>query len=285
MTLLALTLVLAAACCHATWNFLVKRINGGPELVWLFSIIAAVIYLPMAIWVWIGTTIHFGPREIVFCIGSAVLHLAYFLLLQQGYRKGDLSLVYPTARATGPLLSTAFAVIVLGEHLTWPIFLGGLAIVTGVVFLTGGFARKAEHMTRSLIFGVCVGGIIGIYTVWDAYAVRTLLIPALLLEYTSTLLRSTGLAPVALRRKDQVKAHWRDHRLAVFGIAVFNPLAYILVLIALSFTPVVYVAPAREVAVLITVMLGTLVLGEGDFKSRIGWAFLILAGMTLLSLA
>jgi drug/metabolite transporter (DMT)-like permease len=85
-----------------------------------------------------------------------------------------------------------------------------------------------------------------------------------------------------MTRRGDIKRHWSEHRLAVLGIAVFNPLAYILVLVALTFTPVVYVAPAREVSVLITVILGTLILGEGDFKSRMGWASLILLGMVLL---
>lgn len=285
MTFLALSLVLAAACCHATWNFLVKQVNGGPELVWLFSVIAAVIYFPVALWVYLTTQTDFGIEALAFCIASALLHLGYFLLLQQGYRKGDLSLVYPTARATGPLLSTGFAVALLGERLSWPVALGGLAIIVGVVFLTGGFRRNAAHMTRSLAFGLGAGFLIGSYTVFDAYGVQTLLIPPLLLDYTSSLLRSVALAPVAMRRKEQVRAQWRDHKIAVIAIAVFNPLAYILVLIALTFTPVVYVAPMREVSVLLTVMLGTIVLGEGDFRSRMGWALLILAGMTLLSIS
>lgn len=285
MTFLALSLVLAAACCHATWNFLVKQVNGGPELVWLFSVIAAVIYFPVALWIYLTTQTEFGIEALAFCVASALLHLGYFLLLQQGYRKGDLSLVYPTARATGPLLSTGFAVALLGERLSWPVALGGLAIIVGVVFLTGGFRRNAEHMTRSLLFGLGAGFLIGSYTVFDAYGVQTLLIPPLLLDYTSMLLRSVALAPVAMRRKEQVRSQWRDHRAAVIAIAIFNPLAYILVLIALTFTPVVYVAPMREVSVLLTVMLGTIVLGEGDFRSRMGWAVLILAGMTLLSVS
>ena len=99
---------------------------------------------------------------------------------------------------------------------------------------------------------------------------QTALIPPLLLEYSSTILRSTALAPIAMRRKAQVKHLWRDHRLAVIGIAIFNPLAYILVLVALTFTPVVYVAPAREVSVPLTVRLGTPVLGEGEFRSGFG---------------
>ena len=53
VSLSALALVLAAACCHATWNFLIKKINGGPELVWLFSAIAAVLYLPFALAIYV----------------------------------------------------------------------------------------------------------------------------------------------------------------------------------------------------------------------------------------
>ncbi|MEM8743273.1 MAG: DMT family transporter [Pseudomonadota bacterium] len=285
MTLFSLALVLTAAVCHATWNTLVKRVNGGPELVWLFSVIAALLYVPVAIWILLVDQPVLGPREIVFCIVSALLHLGYFLLLQQGYRQGDLSLVYPTARATGPLLSTAFAVVILGEHLTLPIFLGGLAIIVGVVFLTGGFKSKSRHVTSSLAFGLAAGTLIGTYTVWDAYTLRALLIPPLLLEYASILLRVIALAPFAALRKDEIRRQWSEHRAAVLGIAIFNPLAYILVLIALVFTPVVYVAPAREVSVLITVMIGTLLLKEGDFTKRMGWASLILAGMVLLALS
>lgn len=284
MTSLALFLVLTAAVCHATWNLLVKRINGGPELVWLFSALSVVLYLPVAIGVYIAEQPVLGATEIAFCIASALLHMAYFLLLQQGYRKGDLSLVYPTARATGPFLSTIFAVVILGEQLTLPIVVGGLAVVVGVVFLTGGFRKSSGNMKSSLLFGLGAGLLIGSYTAWDAYTVSILVVPPLLLDYTSSLARAALLAPYAMRRQDAVRRHWREHRWAVLGIAVFNPLAYILVLTALAFTPVVYVAPAREVSVLITVAMGSVLLGEGQLRQRMGWACLILAGMVLLSL-
>ncbi|MDA7947919.1 MAG: DMT family transporter [Hyphomicrobiaceae bacterium] len=285
MTLLSLTLVLAAAVCHATWNTLVKRINGGPELIWLFSLISAPVFFPFAIGSIILQKPNLGWLEIAFCIGSALIHMAYFLLLQRGYRQGDLSLVYPTARATGPFLSTVFAVVVLGEHMTPQIAVGGLAIVVGIVFLTGGFSSRGKHVTRSLLFGLAVGTLIGSYTVWDAYAVRTLLVPPLVLEYTTILMRLVFLSPYALKRRGLVLQHWHEHRLAVITIAVIGPLAYILVLVALVFTPVVYVAPVREVSVLITVVIGTLLLKEGDFTKRMGWASLILAGMVLLALS
>jgi len=284
MSLFALFLILIAACCHATWNFLVKRIDGGPELVWLFSTLTSLIFLPFVVIVyWVEQPVLSGT-EFAFLAGSAALHMAYFLLLQQGYKKGDLSLVYPTARATGPFLSVTFAVLFLGEYLTPQIVIGGLAIVVGVFFLTGGLKRSSSELTTSLLFGLATGVLIGSYTAWDAYTVTALAVPPLIIDYASAISRTIFLAPYAFTRKQLVKNHWHHHKIAVLCVAVFNSLAFILFLVALKFTPLVYAAPAREVSVLITVMLGTLLLGEGVFRQRIIWAILIMAGMALLAI-
>lgn len=285
MSSLGLSLVIAAAFCHATWNFFVKRINGGPELIWLFSTLSVLIYFPIALWIIIVERPAFGPWQVVFIVGSAGLHLGYFLLLQRGYRHGDLSLVYPTARATGPLLSTCFAVAFLGETITAQIILGALIIVIGVVCLTGGFKRGASNISASLMFGIGAGFLIGSYTAWDAYAVSVLLISPILLDYVSSLGRVVLLAPFANRNRGLIVRHWRQHRLGVIVIAVFNPLAYILVLYALTFTPVVYVAPTREVSVLLTVLAGSVLLGEGQLKQRLAWTLVIMCGTVLLATA
>lgn len=283
MSLSALLLVLAAACCHATWNYLIKRINGGPELVWLFSILAVPIYLPVVVGLWVYDPPDLGLVEYGLILGSALLHLGYFLLLQRGYRVGDLSLVYPTARATGPFLSTLFAVIVLQEALSPAIMIGGGAIIIGVFFLTGGIRKSVSGQTTSLLFGLSAGTLIGCYTVWDAYTVAAMAVPPLILDYASSLLRSTVLAPYAYKHRQRVRDHWRDHRVRLFIIAVTNPLAYILVLVALTFTPVIYVAPAREVSVLLTVIAGAVLLGERDIRKRLGWGALIVFGISMLA--
>lgn len=283
MSALGIVLILIAACCHATWNLFVKRVNGGPELLWLFSFISAVLYFPAAAYVVMTQRPVFGGVEVLFMVGSAVLHLGYFLLLQRGYQKGDLSLVYPTARATGPFLSVGFAVVFLGEHLTPQILAGGITIIVGVVFLSGGFRKGAKNMSLSITFGLGAGALIGSYTVWDAYAVSILLISPLLLDFSSTVGRCVLLAPYAMRRREIVASHWREQRLAVICIAVFNSLAYILVLYALTFTPVIYVAPIRELSVLIAVLLGALLLGESGLHRRMGWAALIFVGIVVLA--
>ncbi len=279
-------LVLAAAFSHATWNFLIKRIAAGPELIWLFSAVTVCLYLPLAVVIAILDGPPFAPSQIVAIVASAGLHLGYFLLLQRGYRAGDLSLIYPTARATGPVLTLAIAILILGETPGPRALLGAGAIIAGVVLLTGG--GKGEAGTRpltSLAFGLGAGTLIGGYTVWDAHAVSALAVPPLILDYASSVGRAIILAPVAARRADRVRALWRDHRVSVVLIAIFNPLAYILVLVALTFTPVTLVAPLREASVLITVILGSVVLGEGHLARRLGWGTVVLFGVVLIAIS
>ncbi|MCP1199638.1 DMT family transporter [Notoacmeibacter sp. MSK16QG-6] len=282
MTALGLFLVLSAAICHATWNFLVKRIGGGTELLWLFSLVATGIYLPVAVIVlWIEQPVL--DSAMAFAIsGSALIHLAYFIVLQAGYRAGDLSVVYPIARSTGPFLSTCFAVLFLGETVTVQLAIGAAIIIGGVLCLTGGFRGGTHHVLTSASFGVGVGCLIASYTVWDAYAVSTILVPPLLLDYASSVLRVLILSPLAYRRRETIRSLWHQHRGRVVGIAVFSPLAYILVLYALRFTPVVYVAPGREISVVLAVVAGGWLLGEGDLPRRLVWSLVILVGMGLL---
>lgn len=283
MTLTAFLLVLAAAFCHATWNFFVKRLNGGAELAWLLSIVASVIYMPVTLYVIIVDRPDFGWLEFGFVVGSAAIHLGYFLLLQAGYRNGDLSLVYPTARATGPLLSVTLAVVFLGESISLQLALGAAIIIIGVVSLTGGFSKRPDNFRTSLLFGIGSGTFIGCYTVWDAHAVSTIMIPPLILEITGMVCRAIMLTPVGIRRFETVKMFWKEQRVGILVIAVVSPLAYLLVLYAMTFTPVVYVAPLRESSVLLTVLMGSILLWEGDLKRRIGWSLVILAGVSLLA--
>ena len=284
MSLFGFMLVLAAAFCHATWNFFVKRINAGPELVWTFSAVTVVIYSPLAVYFFLQMPV-FNALNSSFILGSCILHLGYFLLLQKGYRTGDLSVVYPTARATGPMLSTIFAVVILGEQATIQGALGALVIIFGVLMLAGGLKIKSMAQATSLLFGVGAGVLIGSYTVWDAYAVSVLALPPLLLDYCSSLGRSILLAPVAAKRSREVKKIWQDHKVGLFVIAIFNPMAYILALVAMTFTPVIYIAPIREVSVVLSVLLGSLVLGEGNLKDRLIWSCTILLGVSILASA
>lgn len=88
---------------------------------------------------------HFGVVECLALTATAVLHTGYSLVLQAGYRTSDLSLVYPIARGSGPLLSFVGATILLGER---PTLLAGLGLVSIVAGIT---RSRAEHSRRYLL--------------------------------------------------------------------------------------------------------------------------------------
>src|SRR5207237_7298620 len=115
-----------------------RRASGGPVFNWLFDVLSVVVWLPLGVVQVVLQPPHLGTVEVIFIVGSAVLHLAYFLLLGQGYQLGDLSLVYPLSRGAGPMLSTAAAVLLLGEHPTPLALMGAALIGLGVFVLVGG---------------------------------------------------------------------------------------------------------------------------------------------------
>ena len=145
MTISALALILAAAVIHATWNFLNKHAGGHATFTWLVAILSALLYAPATITIIEVWQIQISFVTIGIMAGSAALHTAYFVLLNQGYRVGDLSLVYPLARGTGPLLSSLAAIVFLGERPSILALAGALLIIGGAVVLTTNLTRLRQR--------------------------------------------------------------------------------------------------------------------------------------------
>ena len=287
MTTLALALVVSAAVCHASWNLLVKRAGGGGiPFLWLVLALSLVVYAPVAAVVVALTRPTIGWPEVGFMVGSGALHLSYFLLLQRGYRVGDLSLVYPLARGTGPALSTAAAIAFFGERPSAVALVGVLLVVAGLVSLSRPrrlLRGQAGTAAAAVTYALLTGGFIAGYTLWDKHAVDALSIPPVLLDWASNAVRVLALSPFALGRLREARSVWAAHRTEVVGVAVLSPLAYILVLSALAFTPVSYVAPARELSIVIGAALGTWLLREGEAPRRLAAALVIVAGVIALA--
>jgi drug/metabolite transporter (DMT)-like permease len=209
--------------------------------------------------------------------GSGLLHVGYFTSLQRGYRHGDLSVVYPLARGTGPVLSVAGAIVLLGERPSAVGLLGGVLIIFAVLLLALGGSRAGVGAA------LCTGAFIAAYTVWDAHAVGALAQPAIVYYAGSELFRALIQAPLV--RNEDIGAIWRRDRRAIVGVGALGGLAYILVLIALTRAPVSLVAPVRESSVVLGALLGARVLGEGDLMKRIIAASAIAAGIAALALS
>jgi drug/metabolite transporter (DMT)-like permease len=145
----AITLILVAAVAHAAWNLFSKQAAGAGAVcfVWLFFAVGAVLYAPVTLIVLAVTHPRLSGLPAVFLAGTAVLHIGYSLLLQNGYRLGDLSVVYPVGRGTGALLAAAAGIVLLGER-PGPLSLAGVAlIVAGVlaIGLPGRAGAQADH--------------------------------------------------------------------------------------------------------------------------------------------
>ncbi len=285
MTGIALILVLVAAFAHSGWNYLTKKAGGGLPFIWLFAGLASTMYLPVAVYVMVTQRPLLGFANLGMIIASAAVHCAYFLLLEWGYRIGDLSVVYPVARGTGPLISALVGIIFLRER---PSVLGAVGIglmAMGIAAVTGDPRKFGTPEARKAIMAAFLcGGTIAAYTVLDKVSVSILGTPPLILDWATNAGRFLMLTPFAVKVWPRVKDEWRDHKWYAFGVGFLSPFAYILVLSAMVFTPVSYVAPAREISILIGAAVGAKALSEGSVPRRIAGTTAMVLGLIALAL-
>lgn len=284
MTVAALCLVLLAALTHASWNIFAKHAAESRHFVWLFSAGSVLVYGPVVLAVTIVEQPVFELRHWLALAATSVLHLLYSLSLQAGYRHSDLSVVYPIARGTGPLLSFIGAGLLLGEALTARSVTGLVLIVGGILLVAGivGHHRRAPRV--GVFYGLLTGAFIAAYTLNDGWAVKVLLISPFVIDFTGNLFRMVVLAPRAWRDRAQVALEARVYRKPVIVVSVLGPLGYILVLFAMRLAPVSHVAPARELSTLVGAWFGSRLLREDSGPWRIAGAALIVAGVVALAL-
>jgi len=285
MSTLALVLVLTAAFLHAMWNYLLKRSGGGMGFMWLFASFSTLIYAPLALGLVIWQQPHIGFIQIAFIFGSVILHTAYYLLLDKGYRVGDLSLVYPLARGSGPLIAVVAAIFFLGEHPSPLAIAGAIMIGIGVFMLTGDPRKLGQSGALHAVgFALLTGTVIAAYTLWDKVAVSTILIPPLLQDWGTNLGRTLLMIPLAARNTGKIRYAWNNFRKEVIMVAIMGPLSYIMILSAMAFTPVSYVAPSREISILIAALMGSHFLAEGNLGRRMLAATAMVIGVIALAL-
>ena len=284
MTGLALGLVLAAAAAHATWNYLAKRAGGGVEFIWLFGAFASVLYAPLAIRILVVDKPSLGWVNVAMILASAVVHSIYFTLLGHGYRIGDLlwSTRSPGDRA---LISAVIGILFLNEKPSAVAGAGIILMAVGIFAVSGfRFRRRAPSAGKAALVALACGAAISTYTVMDKVSVSVLRTPPLVLDWGTNLGRFLMMTPFALRDKEKLKKEWELHRGHAAGVAVLSSLAYILVLFAMTFTPVSYIAPAREISILIGAVIGAKFLSEENAKSRVIGTAAMVAGLAALAL-
>jgi len=285
LSALTFGLILVAALLHATWNVLAKRARGGVAFIWLCFAVSVVAYLPVVVVAYVLLRPRLGPIDAVFIVGNGIIHIAYFLLLQRGYRDGDLSLIYPLARGSGPLLSSIAAVVIFAERPSLLACIGIALVVAGIFIGSAGPAAQAGARANriSIAYGLATGASIAAYTLWDKYSVSTLAISPIVYDYWGNAVRTLLLMPLALTKRAELRETWKRVRSEIVGIAVLSPLAYLLILWALIAAPVSVVAPAREISIVFGAVLGVRLFGEAAGRRRVAAAVVIFAGIAALA--
>lgn len=207
MSYTSLILAVLAAMAHAAWNLLAKRAAMvGPMFVFAYGLAATILYAPWVIWVLAHDGMVWSWPVVLCILASSMLHLGYSLCLQRGYQVADLSVVYPIARGTGPLLSTMGAFTLLSEPATTTGIAGMLCVVGGVLLIATqgrlGMFRQAQAWI-GVRWGVVIGLFIAAYTVVDAYGVKMLLIMPVLFDWFTCATRTLMMTPHVLRRRAQ----------------------------------------------------------------------------------
>ena len=285
---------------------MVRRATRPAVTTGLMAVTSAILVLPLAIYILI---VDFpSGTGWWFILATIVLHIWYFATLGYAYNTGDLSIVYPVARGLGLAIIPILGVFLVGESMSWPAAVGAALIVTGLVFVAMSdietatikrtvrswwiFARRWRAVKRfrsqvrpAWMLAILTGLVIGIYSVVDAQGVKHVQ-PAL---YMFFLQLGGGLGMMAIQSRietrdafiDEARRHWKI--LVVGGLLQFA--AYTLVLTALTFSPVSYVGPFREISILVAVAYGAVVLKERVTPTRALGAICIAGGGVTIALA
>lgn len=273
--LLATVLALSAAVLHAGWNFVAKRADGDRYMVlWAQFFAGGLMSLPLMI----GNQLLFGMpwQGYLWALASGCVHLPYTWLLAKAYTHGDFSVSYPIARGGGAALAAIGGVLFLGDVLT-PLEVAGIAIVVlGLMLLAYGATGPNVAMA------LAVACTIGVYTVLDAQGARvTDTVAYIFATFVATALTNTVFG-LSTGRAPAMKAMLRDHTRRAFVTGFASLVTYGLVLVAVRYAPVGYVAALRESSVVIAALAGWKLLGERDHRRRLTAAAVVFTGLLVL---
>lgn len=220
--------------------------------------------------------------SIPFLLSAAAIHYAYYALMLNSYRVGDMSQVYPIARGIAPLLVVILGAVLVGEVLSYLSTLAICILSTGIFVLAiSGHAINR----RAIVFAVGTGVAIAGYSFLSGLGVRK---SESIFGYIAWLEIATGvgMASVAYFRRrnivlEFVRTQWRMGLVA----GLLSVAGYAIALWAMSMVAIAPVVALRETSVVFAAIIGSFFLGEGFAVRRIAAAVAVAIGVVLLGVS
>jgi uncharacterized membrane protein len=271
----AVALALGAAFLHAGWNVLLAgsrdtRAATAGLLLWGVALLAVPALLTGGV----------SSSALPYIAASAVLELVYFVLLARAYDGGEVSVVYPVARGSAPVVVLVFSAVALKEGVPAGAVAGVVSVALGILLVGLGafpfrFARKSALPRRDVWFGLAIGAVIASYTLVDSEGVER----ADPIAYLALVVAPVAIVyPFVAKVRPDLSA-----RTALTAAATFG--AFLMVLAAFRLAPAAPVAAVRESSVVIAAILGAVVLHEQVGARRLAGAVAVAAGVAAIALS
>jgi len=289
MSGIALSIVLVSAFLHAGWNYLLKKSERKVVFTWWFLLTSILLFLPMFLYYWPKTSISLEGGLCI--IATGLIHGIYFWCIGGAYQRGDLSLVYPLARGSGPLFIPVLAALLLHERIAFMgaagivLIIGGIYCIhlrsfTGPAFLEPFRALRGETSLWALFTGLAIAA----YSLVDKVGVSLVHPPVYIyLMFVITWLTITPW--ILIRERDFLIEEWRRHAGSIVIVGFLSFFTYLMILFALRMSKVSYVAAVREVSIVLSAYYGIVLLGEKHGKQKLIGAVLITLGVVSIGLS
>ncbi len=289
MSTMALAIVIVAALFHASWNFLAKKSKKKIAFIWWFLSIATIGYLPMFLYFWPRHTV--SPAGWACIAATGILHALYFWFMGGAYERGDLSLVYPLSRGSGPLFVPILAIIFLQEQLSFAGIVGISLVIFGIYcihlksFTLVAFMEPLQALRGSAsVWALCTGGTIAGYSLIDKVGVGLVYPPVYI--YLMFVISLLLLSPYVLaKQRAALKLEWLVNKGPVLIDGVLVLFTYLMILFAFRLSKVSYVVAAREVSIVFSALMGIIWLKEKHVSQKIAGAGLIALGVVFIGLS
>lgn len=284
MNIFSLILVITSTFTHAYWNYILKKAKGGTTFVWLFTAATTILYIPFTVYIFKTSGYSPSSAHILAFLTSAIFHVLYFIFLDKAYFFGDLSIVYPLSRGIAPVFTIIIAIFLFNENLSILHILSIIFIILGS-YLLSEVSFSMNNNGKSIYYALLCGFIISMYTVTDKYVVSTLLLPPIILDWFNNIGRCIILAPYAFKNYDETLYNLQNKYKEILIVAILSPLSYLLVLYAMTLSPISLIAPLRQISILLSALIGIKLLYEDKHFSKLIGMVITFFGVIILCLS